>query len=181
MAIQKIRLYQVYSNTVEYDNLEDQVEGMMVPFYQDFTATEGQTVFVLNTTYKVGDNSLKVFLNGFYQENGSDYIESSANQVTFTNGLEAGDWVMFRIEGAGSGTTLEEHVHITRETPTGSINGTNKSFSLQFTPKENTEQVYKNGVLQMRGEDVDYVIVNNVITFNSAPYSGTKILVNYII
>jgi hypothetical protein len=181
VAIQKIRLDQVVSSTVNYDSLGDQVEGMSVPFFQEFTATEGQTEFTLSTNYNMGSNSLKVYLNGIYQDLNVDYEETFANEVTFNSPLFSGDWVLFRIEGAGSGTTLETHIHVTRETPSGSINGSNAVFNLQYVPRENSEQIYKNGVLQTKGLTADYTINENAITFNSAPLSGARILVNYIV
>ena len=181
MALERIRLEQVQAATTSYDTFGDQVEALKVPFYQEFDATQGQTLFTLSTNYVVGNNSLKVFLNGIYQDVNVDYTETSFNQVAFSQGLEVGDWVLFRIEGAGSGTTLEDHKHITRETPSGSINGTNTNFSLQFTPREGTEEVYKNGVLQSIGASADYTISENIITFTSAPLTGARILVNYVV
>lgn len=181
MGIQRIRLDQIDSNTVLYESFYDQVDAMTVPFYQDFTANQSQTIFDLSTNYKIGINSLKVFLNGVFLECESDYEETSVNRVTFLEPLQAGDWVMFRIEGAGSGTTLEDHMHITREVPIGSVNGLNSVFELNYLPRENKEQVYKNGILQSKGLQGDYIMEGKTITFNNPPSAGSKILVNYIV
>lgn len=67
---------------------------------------------------------------------------------------------------------------ITRETPTGTQNGTNVTFSLAHTPLSGTESVFVNGLLQ--GYTDDYTISGNQITFTLAPLSGDKIRVNYI-
>jgi hypothetical protein len=181
MALERIRLDQVQASTSSYDTFGDQLEALKSPFYQEFSATQGQTVFTLSTNYVVGNNGLKVFLNGIYQDVNVDYTETSFNQVTFSQGLDLGDWVLFRIEGAGSGTTLEDHKHIIREIPFGAINGTNNTFTTQFVPRLGSEEVYRNGVLQTRGSTNDYQINGNTIVFLSAPSVHSIILVNYIV
>lgn len=59
-------------------------------------ATEGQTIFTLNQTYAPGSLNLDVYINGVHQGAGG-YTESSSNVVTFSEGLEAGDRVLFKI------------------------------------------------------------------------------------
>lgn len=69
---------------------------------------------------------------------------------------------------------------IKRETPSGTINGSNTSFSLANTPVVGSEEVYLNGVQQDSGAGNDYTISGAVITYLSAPLSGDKIRVSYI-
>jgi hypothetical protein len=69
--------------------------------------------------------------------------------------------------------------YVNRESPNGSINGTNTVFSLQYTPQEGTESVFLNGILQEPGAGNDYAIANNVITFADAPVSDDRIRVTY--
>lgn len=68
---------------------------------------------------------------------------------------------------------------IIRETPTGTINGSNTIFTLAYTPVSGSEEVFLNGILQDPGAGNDYTISGNTITFASAPISGDKIRVNY--
>lgn len=75
--------------------------------------------------------------------------------------------------GATGGTA------VTRETPTGTINGSNTDFTLANTPVAGSESVYLNGILQDAGGGNDYTIAGAVITFLTAPISGDKIRVNY--
>lgn len=70
---------------------------------------------------------------------------------------------------------------VTREVPSGSVNGSNMSFSLANTPNVGTEQVFVNGNLQQVGVGKDYTISGDTITFAYAPTSGDIILVNYIV
>ena len=75
-------------------------------------------------------------------------------------------------------TVVASHVVI-REVPTGLINSSNTNFILAATPIIGTECVYLNGLLQNVGGSNDYTISGATITFDSAPITGSVILVNY--
>lgn len=68
---------------------------------------------------------------------------------------------------------------VSKEIPTGSINGTNDTFVLAYTPVIGTEHVYMNGILLE--ETSDYTITTNVIVFVSGaiPLSNDKLRVSY--
>lgn len=70
--------------------------------------------------------------------------------------------------------------YIVRETPTGTINGSNTSFTLANTPVSGTEQIYLNGILQDAGAGNDYTISGATITMLSAPLTGDKLRVTYL-
>ena len=80
----------------------------------------------------------------------------------------------------GNGTALSVRVSI-RETPTGSLNGSNVTFNLANTPLSGTEMVFLNGVLQDAGAGNDYTIATNVITMLAAPVSTDKLRISYFI
>ena len=62
------------------------------------TATQGQTVFNLTNSYKLGYSSLVVIINGTEQApQSSTYTETNTKRVTLSAGAEAGDEVVFRI------------------------------------------------------------------------------------
>lgn len=67
---------------------------------------------------------------------------------------------------------------VTRETPSGTINGSTTAFTLANTPLSGTEMVFLNGVLQDSGGN-DYSISGTTITFVTAPATGDKIRVSY--
>ncbi|MDB4335451.1 hypothetical protein N9994_00145 [bacterium] len=69
--------------------------------------------------------------------------------------------------------------HKDRESPSGIINGENKLFLLEETPKTNSEHLYMNGILQDPGEDSDYIISGKTITFIDAPLDGSKLRCSY--
>jgi hypothetical protein len=68
---------------------------------------------------------------------------------------------------------------VTRETPTGTINGVNTTFTLANTPILNTEQVFLNGLLQEPGAGIDYTISGATITMLNVPQTGDRLKVNY--
>lgn len=83
-----------------------------------------------------------------------------------------------RIKDAG--VTYVKTSIVTRETPSGTVNGSNVTFTLAFTPATaGSEHLYLNGILQNAGGANDYTISGNTITFNSAPQTGDVVLVSY--
>lgn len=79
------------------------------------------------------------------------------------------------VDDATSGTV------VTREVPSGSVNGENDVFVLAGTPNVGTEQIFVNGTLQQAGVGKDYTISGDTITFAYAPTAGDIILANYIV
>lgn len=68
---------------------------------------------------------------------------------------------------------------INKEIPQGVLDGVNKDFTLSNDIVLDSEHVYLNGLLQDNGDD--YVINGNVITFDLAPLSDSKIRCSYIV
>jgi hypothetical protein len=67
-----------------------------------------------------------------------------------------------------------------RETPTGTVDGVNVTFTLLVAPNPaNTELVHLNGILLEPGAGNDYTISGQTITFLAAPPVGSRIKVNY--
>lgn len=69
---------------------------------------------------------------------------------------------------------------VIRETPSGSINGSNTAFTLANTPIAGTEEVYLNGILQEPGAGNDYQISGAALTYNTAPLTNDRIRVSYL-
>jgi hypothetical protein len=80
----------------------------------------------------------------------------------------------------GSGTYLRIAKYIVRETPSGSVNGSNSTFTLAHTPVVGSEQVYLNGILQEPGSGNDYTISGDTISYENAPLTGDRIRVTYL-
>lgn len=69
------------------------------PIEKQTAATNGQTVFNTSIVSTIADanneTSLEVFVNGIFQEQGSAYTVTGANQVTFSYGLSINSNVVF--------------------------------------------------------------------------------------
>jgi hypothetical protein len=69
---------------------------------------------------------------------------------------------------------------VTRETPSGLINGSNTTYTLAATPVAGSEQVFLNGILQEPGAGNDYTISGLTITMLTAPATGDRLKANYL-
>lgn len=78
---------------------------------------------------------------------------------------------------ASAGLTASNFVD--KETPSGTINGSNTGFTLANTPTAGTEHLYLNGLLQESGSGNDYEISGASITMTTAPVSGDKLRASY--
>jgi hypothetical protein len=68
---------------------------------------------------------------------------------------------------------------VVRETPSGTINGVNTTFTLANTPIAGTEMVFLNGILQEPGAGNDYTISGATITYLAAPLTNDRLKVTY--
>ena len=76
--------------------------------------------------------------------------------------------------GCGSGNVYYAAVG---EVPSGSVNGTNRSFVLSATPAANTLLIQLNGQVLTNG--IGYIQSGTVVTFTSAPQVGDNVFANY--
>ena len=79
---------------------------------------------------------------------------------------------------AGSGF-LKYAAIVANETPTGSVNSSNTSFTLANTPQSSSLQLYQNGVIMEPGAGNDYTISGLTITALYAPTTGDKLRAYY--
>jgi len=68
---------------------------------------------------------------------------------------------------------------VTRETPTGTINGANATFTLAATPTAGSEEIFLNGLLLESGAGNDYTISGATITMLVVPQTGDRLKANY--
>ena len=118
--------------------------------------------------------------------------------LAFTVGLSATtELAVIQLKGGGTGTFYLSSVNgvlswITPPasapvwqlniTPTGTINGTNGTFTLPVQPVAvPSMQLYRNGLLQQQSSTGDYTIAGTTITFNAAsiPQTGDILLAFY--
>ena len=120
---------------------------------------------------------------------GSVSFDGSANAtlaVTLANsGVTAGTYNNVTVDAkgrvtAGSNTAyLTSSNFVSKEIPTGAIDGTNVTYILANTPVAGTEHLYWNGMLLEAGAGNDYTISGNTITMLFAVQSGEKLRCSY--
>ena len=140
------------------------------------------TVNADNVQVRLNDASLEVN-NGLRVKQGTAgqvYIANSGGVLTPTT--LSGDVASVSDTGAVtlSSGLVKAANYVVRETPSGSVNGTNAAFTLAATPVSGTEQVFLNGILQDPGAGNDYTISSATITFADAPVTGDKVRVTYL-
>jgi hypothetical protein len=109
--------------------------------------------------------------------------------ITFTNAREGGitakklnklrDDLSAAITSGGGGGTPASGVFIWGETPTGSINGTNKNFTTAFSYAAGQLAVYLNGVRQRRPNDYTETS-SSAFQLINAPLTGDILSVDYM-
>ncbi len=76
------------------------------------------------------------------------------------------------VANGGTGTV------VIGETPSGTINGSNVTFTLAHTPANAALSLYLNGA-RLSGGGVDYTLATATITFVVAPKTGNILLADY--
>lgn len=112
--------------------------------------------------------SVNVYLNGVLQ-NHNEY-SVAGDVITMTEAPYVGDYLIidYKTTSAAANGTYNQ-------IPAGSINGTNKDFTLPEAPT--AVKVYLNGVRQLEG--THYTLAGDTITFAEAPYLGDWVLIDY--
>lgn len=119
-----------------------------------------------------------VSANGFGGSVANPGTTPAITLTTSVSGLLKGNGTA--ISAATAGTDyMAPSDFVVRETPSGTINGSNTSFTLAHTPLSGTEELYLNGILQDSGAGNDYTISSGTITMLSAPLSGDKLRCSY--
>jgi hypothetical protein len=98
---------QIAANLSAIQNIE--ASGTIRQTSEEFTATNGQTVFTLTTTTFAGEDTLAVYVNGVRQSH-SAYTTSNTNVITFSEALQDGDKVLFTVNESTSTVLTTEQV-----------------------------------------------------------------------
>lgn len=112
-----------------------------------------------------------------YVDQGTTYGDKRFYCTSNTGGTLGSTSVTYVQDTAG---TLSPTNFVTEETPSGSINGSNTSFTIANTPTAGTVKLYLNGVRQKSGAGNDYTISTNTITMTTAPISGDVLIADYM-
>lgn len=165
--------------------------------FDGVTLASGE-LLLLNSQSTAADNGLYTF-NGSgsaLTRHGSmdSWAEVVSSFVTVEEGTANADthWFCTANQGGTLGSTsisftqlsggggLSSSNFVYSEAPSGSINGSNTSFTLANTPTSGTERLYLNGVRQFVGGSNDYTISGATITMNTAPLTGERLIADYM-
>ncbi len=113
--------------------------------------------------------------------NGTTYTAATITAGTGISVTNGSGSITLAVTTGASGVVLASNF-VVRETPTGTVNGTNATFTLAFTPLSGTEHVFVNGVLQNPGTGNDYTISGATITFltGAIPQTNDVVRVSYL-
>lgn len=133
------------------------------------------TSFTLAGTPLTG--SLRLYQNGIRLNGGGNDYSITTATITMTTAPTTGDVLLADYE-VNSGTYASGSASfVDHETPSGSINGSNTSFTLAFTPVAGTVRLYRDG--QLLTYTGDYTISTATITMVAAPLTGSVLLAFY--
>lgn len=112
-----------------------------------------------------------------YVDQGTLYGDKRFYCTSNTGGTLGSTAVTYTQDLAG---TLSPSNFVTEETPSGTINGSNVTFTLANTPTAGTLKLFLNGVRQKSGAGNDYTITTNTISMTTAPISGDVLIADYM-
>jgi hypothetical protein len=158
------------NDTVAVDNSIVREDGTSGATYQKSLASiddSGSINIPSGQSYKINNAALN-------QDNigdGTTYKQYSDTEKTKLSGIEA---------SAVSAATVMAKL-VTRETPSGTKNGSNATFTLANTPVSGTEMLFLNGILLNAGAGNDYTISGGTITMLTGmiPVSTDVLLCTY--
>lgn len=116
--------------------------------------------------------------NGFAGSVANNTTTPAITITTTITGLVKGNGTAVAAATAGT-DYLAPSNYANRETPSGSLNGSNTSFSLANTPISGSEMLFLNGVLLQAGSGNDYLISSGTITMAAAPASVDRLEATY--
>jgi hypothetical protein len=177
------------------------VNGLLASAFANASTVDGIALvtgdrILLKAQTTQGENGLYVVAASGAPTRATDmdtWGEVSGAWVTVQQGTANADtvWLSTADTGGTLGTTAITWVNpistagmqaanfVSKETPTGAINGVNTTFTLANTPLTGTEEINLNGLEQIVGGAEDYTISGATITMLTAPLTGEKIRVSY--
>ena len=138
------------------------------------TATEGQTVFT-TPYYTIGQNELKVFINGIRQKVVTDYLETSNTSITATTAATANDLFLFESSSVGGNPVLVNLPSIVNDASSNNIGyplfARSNGGALQYGYTSSNQLTYNpsTGTLNSANLSINSVdVLDYIITYNLA-------------
>lgn len=178
-----IRLNEPLETPVFLTCICESTSTVLSPIHEEIISIDGQTQFKLKNTYRVGDNSLSIFVDGRRLENNTHYKEIDMETISFNSPFSKDTKIILRQEtlmpqgkvfyqGDKYDQTTWHHVHI------ASAGQTVIDLPEAYIPGANMIMVHCGGLLQSLGDYLDYTEVNeHQIKFNYQLDAGDEIKV----
>tara|TARA_Y100000389_G_C17463718_1_gene523758 strand:+ start:2440 stop:3033 length:594 start_codon:yes stop_codon:yes gene_type:complete len=130
--------------------------------------------FTYTLKYSPLVGSEQVYLNGLLQRRGEGYDYTVIDKYIYFNSPP------FEWSSIVCSYSISDKLEIKGEIPTGASDDINAIYTLKYIPLEGTDHVFVNGLLQRYGQNYDYILSDNIIVFNSPPFSGSRVSASYI-
>ena len=141
-----------------------------------FTANGTGTTFVLSSTPFDINNTL-ININGVTQQKSTYTLAGNTIFLSAAPFTGANVEVSYSYNSITAGTYLSTVLAVSANADKFTANGTGTTFVLSQTPSSaNTIAININGVTQ---QHTNYSLAGNVVTFNTAPYNGDNVEINY--
>jgi hypothetical protein len=148
-------------------NLATQVQGVL-PTANGGTAVNGTAVFPSSGTVMTTSTAVTA----------SQLPNPSASTLGGVESIDCtGSGHILKISTSGvPSCAADAGVNLNQGAPSGSINGSNTTFTLSPTPTQASDvDCFENGLQQQQGAGDDYTISGATITYLTAPATGTKL------
>lgn len=151
------------SSIVKHEDMSSQIDG-------------SNTSFTTAASFQTG--SLMLVMNNSVLEKDVDYTEKSdGSGFDMTTAPATTDtlYAFYNTNTTNFATGSASWVY--NETPSGTVDGSNTTFTLAHTPVSGSLMLFRDGQLMKEGDD--YTLSGNTITFSTAPASGSVLLATY--
>lgn len=140
------------------------------------TVNGSNTVFTTSTSF----SNIQVYKNGVTLHLTDDYTITGTNQITFVTAPATGTKLTATYIMGTSVMVNGSNSLVTDEVPTGSVNGSNTSFTTARAYVAGSLQVFINGVKQARVTHfTETAPSSGTFTMGDAPLTGDNIIVSY--
>lgn len=138
------------------------------------------TAFTVASATAMATGTLDVYKNGVRMKGGGADFTQTSTGFTMVTAPATGTVLLCDYIIAGALQNVGTNSLITDETPTGTVNGSNTSFTTARAYIAGSLEVYVNGLKQYRTTDITETTPSTgTFTFLTAPLTGDVVRVNY--
>lgn len=140
----------------------DSTSTVVSPVHEEVISVADQTTFLLRNTYRIGDNSLSIFVNGLRLEKGVHYEEINMETIELSNPYPEGTKLIFRQElMTFKGDVLYNDHFFTQKSFVHKVVATEGQRIIElpeaYVPGACQLMVTAQGLVQGLGEILDYI------------------------